>query len=187
MKSHQPHVNGLGLNRVRNDRPGRGGEQKTAEKNKMKKNSAIIFVLISCLFLICGCNNDNALFPIETNGKWGYIDKSGTIVITPQWNEAESFSEGLARVSVDGKYGYINSNGEYVIKPQFDFAGDFSEGMAPVSIGDMYGYINNKGKYLINPQFEEAYSFSNGLASVRIGNNFGCINKEGEIYHQSTI
>lgn len=146
----------------------------------MKKNSAIIFVLISCLFLVCGCSNDNVLFPIETNDKWGYIDKSGAIVITPQWDEAELFSEGLARVSVDGKYGYINSNGEYVIKPQFDFAGDFSEGMAQVSIGDMYGYINNKGKYIINPQFEEAYSFSNGLASVRIGNNFGCINKEGK-------
>lgn len=38
---------------------------------------------------------------------WGFINDRGKYVIPPQFEDAGSFSEGLARVQVDGKYGYI--------------------------------------------------------------------------------
>ena len=37
---------------------------------------------------------------VETYSKWGYIDKAGTMVIPPQFDGAEGFSEGLARVQI---------------------------------------------------------------------------------------
>src|SRR5258708_1071867 len=36
------------------------------------------------------------LFPVEEHGKWGYIDKTGKIVISPQYYRAYAFHEGMA-------------------------------------------------------------------------------------------
>ena len=66
--------------------------------------------------------------------------KPGTIVINPQFNSADSFSDGLARVRIGdfttGKWGFIDKTGHYVINPQFDEADSFSDGLAAVRIGD---------------------------------------------------
>ena len=67
--------------------------------------------------------------------------KTGTIVINPQFDYAESFSDGLAVVRMGddyrtGKYGFIDKTGAFVINPQFDVAWKFSEGLARVRIGD---------------------------------------------------
>jgi KWG Leptospira. len=35
---------------------------------------------------------------VKKSGKFGYIDKTGKVVIEPVFDYAESFSEGLARV-----------------------------------------------------------------------------------------
>ena len=120
---------------------------------------------------------------VKIGGKYGYINKAGEIVINPQFDDAWSFSEGLARVEIGDKYGYINKAGEYVIKPQFDGAGSFSEGLAWMRIGGKEGkegFINKAGEIVINPQFDDAWSFSEGLARVEIGDKRGYINKAGE-------
>jgi hypothetical protein len=43
----------------------------------------------------------------DRRGKFGYIDRSGNYFIEPQFQAADSFSEGLALVSLDGKAFYI--------------------------------------------------------------------------------
>ena len=97
--------------------------------------------------------------------KYGFIDKSGKVVIEPQFDiESEwdklyrsrsgAFSEGLALVKKDGKWGFIDKNGKMVIEPQFDDAGDFSEGIAKVEKDGKWGYLGKNGKMVIEPQFD---------------------------------
>lgn len=121
------------------------------------------------------------------------------IVIAPQFDDADSFSEGLAKVGI-GKpvdtygfkdidhYGYIDLTGKIVIPLQFKQAGDFSSGLAWIGIDsdgngivERYGYIDKTGKTVIKPQFEYAGNFSSGLAPVKIDNKWGYINKQGKI------
>jgi hypothetical protein len=46
------------------------------------------------------------------SGKWGYIDKAGKFVIPPQFERAEPFSDGMARVGLDSEQsGYIEHHG----------------------------------------------------------------------------
>ena len=66
--------------------------------------------------------------------KYGFIDKSGKVVIEPQFDSASNFSEGFACVEKDGKWGFIDKSGKVVIEPQFDDADAFSEGLAVVAI-----------------------------------------------------
>ena len=48
---------------------------------------------------------------IRLNGKYGFIDKSGTEVIPCKYDEAYSFYKGRAEVKLNGKQGYVNKSG----------------------------------------------------------------------------
>ncbi|MEP0886235.1 WG repeat-containing protein [Trichocoleus sp. ST-U3] len=120
------------------------------------------------------------LLPVKVDHKWGYIDKTGQVVIQPQFDEANLFSEGLTAVRIGSKWGYINQTGEVIIQPQFDSPGEFYEGLLAVEIGDKWGYIDKTGQVVIQPQFDSADEFSEGLAAVRISDKRGYIDKRGE-------
>lgn len=64
---------------------------------------------------------------VKIDGKWGFVDVDGNVVIEPQYEEARSFSNGYAAVRYAGEWGYIDSNGNVVIDTQFEDARDFSE------------------------------------------------------------
>lgn len=116
--------------------------------------------------------------PVGSNlgSGWGFIDKSGSFTIQPQFvRRKHSFSEGLAFVVFkDFSAGYIDHSGKLVIEPKFRFSlqhqydADFSEGMASVLDGNTnkVGYIDSSGEFVIAPQFDRAYKFSEGLALV---------------------
>ena len=56
------------------------------------------------------------------DGKYGYINERGEMVIPCQYDSAGNFSSnGLARVKIDGKYGYINEKGEVVIPAEYSY------------------------------------------------------------------
>lgn len=78
---------------------------------------------------------------------WGFIDRSGTFVIPPQFPDrpkaiVNSFSDGLAAIEVAGKLGYIDRSGNYVIKPQFAAGTDFNAGVARVVAKGSCKYVD---------------------------------------------
>src|SRR5439155_4857277 len=125
-----------------------------------------------------------------TDLKWGYIDTTGKIVVTPAYVAAGKFSEGLAPVATaagtSANYGYINTKGNAVINQQYDSATPFGEGLAAVrSFGELVKFIDTSGKTVIQPQFTTAGEFSDGLAPVEVkttnGVRWGFINKKGDL------
>jgi hypothetical protein len=70
------------------------------------------------------------LQPAEQSGKWGYTNPQGKFVISPQFDCAERFSDGLAVVEVKERFGYVDSDGQLVIPPKYFAAGIFKEGFA---------------------------------------------------------
>lgn len=74
---------------------------------------------------------------VKINGKWGFVDKNGKIVIEPQYDDARSFANGLAAVKVVDKWGFIDENGKICIEPQFYGAKDFNaKGSCFVKVGE---------------------------------------------------
>ena len=79
------------------------------------------------------------LHHIHRDGKYGFADKTGQVVIPCQWKWIGDFSEGLAMVQdEDDKCGYIDKTGQVVIPCQWRDAWDFREGLAKVQ--DVEGY-----------------------------------------------
>lgn len=66
----------------------------------------------------------------DENGKWGFADGKGELVLDFQYEEAYSFSDSLAAVRYGGKWGYMNRYGQFAIEPQFDAALPFLAGSA---------------------------------------------------------
>lgn len=130
------------------------------------------------------------VFPIVLDGRVGFIDATGTVVIEPQFesvNWEESFAlDGLARFAIDQgdgkwKWGYLNGSGEVAIKARFDGAGPFKNGFAVVEAGGLGSVIDRNGKYVLEPKFSDVRGFSEGLAVVRIGGSCGYADSNGNI------
>ncbi len=60
------------------------------------------------------------------DGRWGFIDTEGTWVIEPQYEDAESFSNGYGAVMQDGLWGFIDREGQSAVECRFDAVRNFT-------------------------------------------------------------
>ena len=92
----------------------------------------------------------DGLAVVKAAERYGYIDRSGAIVIPIQWMTAYDFSEGLAALRVDKKhFQFINTAGTVVIKSKkYDSVGRFRNGVCRVVKGGNVKWIDTKGKEL---------------------------------------
>ncbi len=136
----------------------------------------------------------DALFPVHSLGKGGFINRTGEMIIPLCFDTVGNFSEGLARFERDGRWGFIDKSGVVVITPQFSWAWDFSEGLARVQfkseafgIDTRWGFIDKSGKIAFSSDYEELrgvaeadQGFRNGLAMIQVDGKKGFIDKSGQ-------
>lgn len=86
---------------------------------------------------------------VSKGGLYGYINKTGTIIIPLAFSNARNFTEGLApAANAKGFWGYIDEKGNWVIKPVYDFTDNFEKGEARVMKGQKIMYIDKDNKLL---------------------------------------
>ena len=92
----------------------------------------------------------DGLAVVKAAERYGYIDRSGAIVIPIQWMTAYDFSEGLAALRVDKKhFQFIDTAGTVVIKSKkYDSVGLFRNGVCRVVKGGKVKWIDTRGKEL---------------------------------------
>jgi hypothetical protein len=151
--------------------------------NLIKKSAVVLSIFFTAIFML-SCNvlgggdagDENALYPLRSDGSYGYVDRDGNTVIEPQFDLADLFSEDRAAVMPDidtAKWGFIDTNGELVIEAQFDQTLQFSEGLAAVRIGDQWGFVDKNGNMVLQPQYysgldPQVITFSEGKAVVGV-------------------
>jgi hypothetical protein len=140
-------------------------------------------------------------------GKYGYKNDAGKVIISAKFAEAGRFHDGLAPVFFKDNWLYIDKTGKRKIKLPIgcSFAGVFSEGLAAIVLrsgsksddrfpkrvprrGDRLGYIDPEGHLVIPAKYRFVFArdarFSNGLAAVVPGDavllNYGYINHDGQ-------
>jgi WG containing repeat len=127
----------------------------------------------------------DGLAAFSTKGKCGYFDRNGKIAIETKFDDARTFSEGLAAVNVGakwirqfpmarlggGKWGFVDKTGKLLIPMQFDYVDyrGFSDGLALVGADDRYVFIDTKGKVALTPNKDySVVPFFEGLARVEV-------------------
>lgn len=122
------------------------------------------------------------LIAVKKNGKWGFMDVKGKMVIKPQYQKANNFFEGLARVKINGKYGYINNKGKLIIKAEYDDAAyQFENGFAQVSKNGKWGNIDKEGNVIIPITYQDTNAYKDGLILVKQNGKYGYINIQNEM------
>ena len=123
----------------------------------------------------------DGLAAVESNGKWGYIDKNGNIIVPFKYESASLFLEKLAAVKLRGKWGFIDKQDNLVIPLKYEDAWSFFEGLATVKLKGKYGFINKDGNVVIPLKYDDAEPFSEGLAAVEVNGKWGVIDKSDNL------
>lgn len=132
--------------------------------------------------------------------KWGYIDNEGKEIISPKYDNALSFSEGLAAVNhgadgngSGGNWGFINMSGDEVIPINYTGRSYYGESFVDGTVA-VVGSVDangNKKKIVLDAngnqvasleQYSMIGEFSDGLATC----DEGVIDKEGVLLVANT-
>lgn len=115
--------------------------------------------------------------------KYGYVDKDNNWVVKPEYDRAEPFRHGYARVQNNGKWGLVNTRGDLIVPCKYDDIFDEKNGMIKVQEGTsntafssiLYGFYNIKGELLTEIVFTYASDFDKDCkcAAVRVEDKMG--------------
>jgi len=134
----------------------------------------VSFIALSIIFITCSTRETTSssepdelrLYPIKENGKWGFMDVSGKVLVQPTFDYVWDFSGGLGRFKINGKYGFVNATGEVVVQPALTYADDFT--------GE-YTRVNTKDTLISEVTFDGYYLFG----------NWSYMNKNGIVFNES--
>ena len=77
---------------------------------------------------------ENNIYAKKINGKWGFVDKNGNVVVQNQYDMVTEINEyGFAGIRLGGKWGVINSVGEIIQDPVYEI-----DSLVPEFIGKYY-------------------------------------------------
>lgn len=132
------------------------------------------------------------LYPVELDGKLGFTDSNGDIVI-PIIYDRELHVNGTVAWTGNREYFDLKKNGLYgLIKHDGSIVVDFcwggirldklSEDLIPVAIDEKWGFVNVKtGKTQVEPAYDQVEFFKNGFAPIRIEDKWGMIDVNGNM------
>jgi hypothetical protein len=139
--------------------------------------------------LTAGIVSDGLLRFKADDGKWGYANTKGEVVIKPAYNKCENFVNGIARVLTDkDEFQIIDKKGNKQFKGEEDvkYGPIFEKNM-------IYGKKNGEGKTYVglvdlkgekvvkDGKYTNAGRLTAGLLAVRNDDSWGVINTKGEV------
>ena len=102
------------------------------------------------------------------NGKWGFVNEKGTLVIPAVFDEAYSFDEGVSRVVRNDLYGLIDKKGKFIVPCKYKSIGVCLEGFLSVQDAETgkEGFIDKTGKIVVPLKYDIVDRFFDGMAFV---------------------
>lgn len=126
---------------------------------------------LAAILLFCATSSlfaQDVLIAVKKDGKWGYVNTTGTYVIPARFDEAYPFNNGRA-VAVEKKlYGLLDSKGKWIVGPRKGEVMGETGSSRLVCSDDLgkWGAIDMKGTVVIPFEKDLMSTFRSGLALV---------------------
>ncbi|RYD48288.1 MAG: WG repeat-containing protein, partial [Verrucomicrobiaceae bacterium] len=124
---------------------------------------------------------NDGLAGAKKDGRWGFIDRKGQVVIPFEYDLVGEFSEGLAGVRKDGKCGFVDTAGKLAVPMEWDGVVKFRNGVAEVTLGGKqeggsmrakggkWGLVGKTGRVVVPAEWNDARGASRNRAWVSKG------------------
>lgn len=169
---------------------------------------SLAFMMTICIFKIYGQEptiaqqngfifNDANTFKeglagVKHNGKWGFINYQGDVIVKFEYDDTRYFKNGYCAVKKGNKWGAIDKKGNIVVPIKYDEVGNFEEGLASVKLNGKWGFVSTAGVEVVpikysSKTFDTCFNhyFKNGYSTVSISSDKGIyqvlIDKTGTI------
>ena len=111
---------------------------------------------------------EDGTFAVQKNGLWGFIDTNGNEIITPLYEDYDSFNDGIAIVRKNRKRGYINKLGQEITPLKYWHCHYFYGDIAVAENFDHTSEVIDKsGKVLLKGKpYREIFNIGNGSVLV---------------------
>lgn len=116
----------------------------------MKYNTRNYWLVIVCLLTLTA---QAQLTPVSKGGKYGF-QRNGAMVISPQFDYASHFTEGMALVKSGKSWGYIDTVGNWLVQPIYSNATPVHNGFAYVFNNGKRGVIGKIGKLILDAVYD---------------------------------
>ncbi|WP_240839213.1 WG repeat-containing protein [Acidaminobacter sp. JC074] len=126
---------------------------------------------------------------VEKDGKWGYINGQGQVVIDFTYDDAYEFSDGFAIVKKKSKYGIIDKKNQIVLPIDYETIAPLQEGFYNIQSGDDTGVYHTENGLIIEPKHHLVMSYDN-LIVAEDKNKTILYNAKGKVlktYKQSSF
>lgn len=131
------------------------------------------------------------LYPVELDGKLGFADSNGEIVIPIIYDRQTHFNDTVCfgnseylDLTKNELYGLIKHDGTIVIEFCWEDMeiSKLNEDLIPVASDNKWGFVNVKtGKVQVTPAYDDVKSFQDGFAPVCIEDKWGLIDVNGSV------
>lgn len=96
------------------------------------------------------------------------IDYQGNTILSPYYNEIQTFGNIGFRVNINGKWGVVQPNDEVIINYNYDYIAPLKNNVSIIKKDGQLGLINKQGEEIITPSFtkieiqgQRAYAYLN--------------------------
>lgn len=120
------------------------------------------------------------LIMMQRQGKFGFVDDRGRLIIPNRYDSMKPFSGKLAAFKLIGKWGYLNATDKIIINPLFDFAGDFQGGYAIASKNKKFGVVDEHGNIQLSFRYDSIRTSKEKLLTYLSG-KVGVASLQGKI------
>lgn len=129
------------------------------------------------------------LSKVKKDGKYGFVNAEGKVIVPVEYAEALTFNEGYSAVRKADKWAFLDSTGHFITGFVYTDALGFSQGLAPAKKASGWGYVNTEGKEVIDFIYSNARKFTEGLAAVSNKGKelWGFINRKGDVIIPLTL
>ncbi|KGX83522.1 WG repeat-containing protein, partial [Pontibacillus marinus] len=130
----------------------------------------------------------------EGDPKYGFIDKSGKVIIPPSFDAVQPFSEGRAVINkIEDylySYGLIDQKGNIILEPTHSDISRLGEKRIAVGkaikeeqpyLGVRYAIADLNGNFLSDYRYQNVLPYEKGYASAHDDENTFFLNREGKI------
>lgn len=141
----------------------------TTAKPAAKKTTAAKDVLAALKKKYDEVWDDGAVYTVKLNAKYGFLDKSGKVLITPRFTGLDTeFIEGCMCTWSEKGVGFVTDKGKEIAKPIYNSSRPFKNGLAPVAKKGKWGFIDKTGKEVIPLIYDEVGNYSGSKIKVTL-------------------